>query len=106
SRRRVELARALARRPAVLLLDEPAAGLTDAEKTDLAARLRALAAEGTALLVVEHDMGFLLPLAGRVLCLDRGRPLYEGPPEGVRRDAAVIAAYLGDGPKPGFGDKA
>ncbi|CAO3430168.1 ABC transporter, permease protein 2 (cluster 4, leucine/isoleucine/valine/benzoate) / ABC transporter, ATP-binding protein 1 (cluster 4, leucine/isoleucine/valine/benzoate) [Azospirillum doebereinerae] len=103
SRRRVELARALARRPAVLLLDEPAAGLTDAEKADLAARLRALAAEGTALLVVEHDMGFLLPLAGWVLCLDRGRRLYEGPPEGVRRDAAVVAAYLGDGPKSGPG---
>ncbi|MBP2229341.1 branched-chain amino acid transport system permease protein [Azospirillum agricola] len=97
SRRRVELARALARRPAVLLLDEPAAGLTDSEKADLAARLRALAAEGVALLVVEHDMGFLLPLAGWVVCLDRGRTLYEGPPEGVRSDAAVVAAYLGGG---------
>ncbi|SMH60374.1 branched-chain amino acid ABC transporter ATP-binding protein/permease [Azospirillum agricola] len=97
SRRRVELARALARRPSVLLLDEPAAGLTDSEKADLAVRLRALAAEGVALLVVEHDMGFLLPLAGRVVCLDRGRTLYEGPPEGVRSDAAVVAAYLGGG---------
>ncbi len=97
SRRRVELARALARRPALLLLDEPAAGLTDVEKADLAVRLRTLAAEGVALLVVEHDMGFLLPLAGWVVCLDRGRILYEGPPDGVRRDAAVIAAYLGGG---------
>nr|WP_247887189.1 branched-chain amino acid ABC transporter ATP-binding protein/permease [Azospirillum sp. SYSU D00513] len=96
-RRRVELARALARRPGLLLLDEPAAGLTDAEKADLAGHLRAAAAEGTAVLVVEHDMGFLLPLAGRVLCLDQGRLLYEGPPEGVRRDPAVVAAYLGEG---------
>ncbi|QCN93893.1 ATP-binding cassette domain-containing protein [Azospirillum argentinense] len=96
-RRRVELARALARQPAVLLLDEPAAGLTDGEKTELAGHLRAIAATGTALLVVEHDMGFLLPLAGHVLCLDQGRPLYAGPPEGVRNDPAVVAAYLGEG---------
>ncbi|MCW2237397.1 branched-chain amino acid ABC transporter ATP-binding protein/permease [Azospirillum canadense] len=95
-RRRVELARALARQPAVLLLDEPAAGLTDAEKADLAGHLRAIAAAGTALLVVEHDMGFLLPLAGHVLCLDQGRTLYDGPPAGVRGDAAVVAAYLGE----------
>ncbi len=95
SRRRVELARALARRPAVLLLDEPAAGLTDQEKAELAGRLHALAAEGMAILVVEHDMGFLLPLAGWVVCLDRGRVLYDGPPDGVRHDAAVVAAYLG-----------
>ncbi|MBK3737561.1 ATP-binding cassette domain-containing protein, partial [Azospirillum brasilense] len=96
-RRRVELARALARQPAVLLLDEPAAGLTDGEKAELAGHLRAIAATGTALLVVEHDMGFLLPLVGHVLCLDQGRPLYAGPPEGVRSDPAVVAAYLGEG---------
>ncbi|WP_245987066.1 ABC transporter permease subunit [Azospirillum thermophilum] len=100
-RRRVDLARALARRPAVLLLDEPAAGLTDGEKAELAALLRGVAAEGTALLVVEHDMGFLLPLAGHVLCLDQGRLLYAGPPEGVRRDPAVVAAYLGTGRRGG-----
>ena len=96
-RRRVELARALARQPAVLLLDEPAAGLTDGEKAELAGHLRAIAATGTALLVVEHDMGFLLPLAGHVLCLDQGRTLYAGPPDGVRKNPAVVAAYLGEG---------
>ena len=96
-RRRVELARALARQPSVLLLDEPAAGLTDAEKADLATHLRAIAATGTALLVVEHDMGFLLPLAGHVLCLDQGRILYDGSPGGVRDDPAVVTAYLGEG---------
>ncbi|WP_372399472.1 ATP-binding cassette domain-containing protein [Azospirillum sp. HJ39] len=94
-RRRVELARAVVRRPAVLMLDEPAAGLTDGEKAELAALLRELAGEGMAILLVEHDMGFLLPLAGRVLCLDRGWVIYDGPADGVRRDAAVIAAYLG-----------
>ncbi|KAA0594723.1 branched-chain amino acid transport system permease protein [Azospirillum lipoferum] len=94
-RRRVELARALVRRPVVLLLDEPAAGLTDGEKADLAALLRDLAGEGMAILLVEHDMGFLLPLAGRVLCLDRGRVIYDGPAGGVRHDPVVAAAYLG-----------
>ncbi|KAA0572313.1 ATP-binding cassette domain-containing protein [Azospirillum sp. Sh1] len=94
-RRRVELARALVRRPVVLLLDEPAAGLTDGEKADLADLLRELAGEGMAILLVEHDMGFLLPLAGRVLCLDRGRVIYDGPAGEVRRDSAVATAYLG-----------
>lgn len=94
-RRRVELARALVRRPAVLLLDEPAAGLTDGEKAELATLLRELAGEGMAILLVEHDMGFLLPLAGRVLCLDRGRVIYDGPAGGVRRNPAVATAYLG-----------
>ncbi|WP_377810897.1 ATP-binding cassette domain-containing protein [Azospirillum sp. A29] len=94
-RRRVELARSLVRRPAVLLLDEPAAGLTDGEKAELADLLCELAQEGVAILLVEHDMGFLLPLAGRVLCLDRGRVIYDGPAGGVRRDPAVAAAYLG-----------
>ncbi|PWC84930.1 ABC transporter ATP-binding protein [Azospirillum sp. TSH100] len=94
-RRRVELARALVRRPAVLLLDEPAAGLTDGEKAELASLLRNLAGEGMAILLVEHDMGFLLPLSGRVLCLDRGRAIYDGPAGCVRHDPAVAAAYMG-----------
>lgn len=94
-RRRVELARALARQPAVLLLDEPAAGLTDAEKGELAVCLRALAAEGLGILLVEHDMGFLLPLATHVIVLDQGRTLYGGSPQGVRGDPRVVAAYLG-----------
>lgn len=94
-RRRVELARALVRRPAVLLLDEPAAGLTDGEKAELAVLLRDLAGEGMAILLVEHDMGFLLPLAGHVLCLDRGRVIYDGSAGDVRRDPTVTTAYLG-----------
>ncbi|MGQ9370962.1 branched-chain amino acid ABC transporter ATP-binding protein/permease [Azospirillum sp. A39] len=96
-RRRVELARAVAREPSVLLLDEPAAGLTDAEKADLAARIAAVAGAGTAVLVVEHDMDFLLPLVDRVVCLVQGRVLFDGPPAAVADDPAVVAAYLGEG---------
>src|SRR5205085_5841592 len=94
-RRGVELARALALAPSVLLLDEPAAGLDEAERQALAARLRAIAATGIGMLVIEHDLGFLLALAGRVVCLDRGRVVAEGAPESVRRDPAVIEAFLG-----------
>jgi branched-chain amino acid transport system permease protein len=95
-RRRIELARALALEPTVLLLDEPASGLTPAEQEDLARRLRALASEGLALLVVEHNMPFLLGLADRVACLDDGRLIAAGVPAEIRRDKAVIAAYLGE----------
>jgi branched-chain amino acid transport system permease protein len=94
-RRAVEFARALARQPAAMLLDEPAAGLTEAEQADLARRLRSAADSGIAVLIVEHNMPFLLPLADRILCLDEGRIIAEGTPDSIRRDPAVIAAYLG-----------
>jgi branched-chain amino acid transport system permease protein len=95
TRRRVEIARAMALDPAILLLDEPAAGLSGREQRDLARLLRDLAAERVGLLVVEHDLGFLLPLADRVVCLAEGRVIADGPPEAVRHDPAVLAAYLG-----------
>jgi branched-chain amino acid transport system permease protein len=94
-RRAVELARALARQPLIMLLDEPAAGLTEAEQADLARRLRSAASDGVAVLIVEHNMPFLLPLADRILCLDEGSTIAEGTPDIVRRDPAVVAAYLG-----------
>jgi branched-chain amino acid transport system permease protein len=94
-RRRVDLLRALARRPSVLLLDEPAAGLTHEEREQTAALIRAATAAGTAVLLVEHDMGFLTPLCRRVLCLDRGRLIYDGSATGLRDDAAVRVAYFG-----------
>lgn len=99
-RRKIEIARALALSPRLLLLDEPAAGLTPAEMTDLAARLRGLSAQGIALLVVEHNMTFLLPLADRVVCLEGGAMIADGSPQEIRRNAAVLAAYLGTEPAP------
>jgi branched-chain amino acid transport system permease protein len=98
-RRRVEIAGALALRPALLLLDEPAAGLDGAEQDDLARILAALAADGLGLLVIEHNMTFLMGLAQRIVCLDRGRVIAVGDSAAIRRDPAVLAAYLGMPPE-------
>lgn len=100
-RRQVDLARAAAQEPAVLLLDEPAAGLSAAEQEALALQLRRLAGAGMTVLVVEHNMPFLLPLVDRLCCLDAGRVIASGAPDAVRRDPKVAAAYLGIGPEPG-----
>lgn len=93
--RLVEIARALCLHPKLLLLDEPAAGLRHGEKQALAELLRQLRAEGTGILLVEHDMGFVMNLADHVVVLDFGRKIAEGQPAVVKADPAVVAAYLG-----------
>ena len=93
--RLVEIARAWALEPELLILDEPAAGLNEAEQAALGQRLAELAASGVALLVIEHDMGFLMPLAGRMICLDSGRVIATGNPAEIRSDPGVRKAYLG-----------
>jgi branched-chain amino acid transport system permease protein len=91
----VEIARALCLDPVLMLLDEPAAGLRHAEKAELAALLRRLRAEDVAILLVEHDMEFVMGLVDRLVVMDFGTKLAEGSAEQVRRDPAVIEAYLG-----------
>ncbi len=82
----------------MLLLDEPAAGMSAAERSRLAGVLRALAGNGVAVLLVEHDMRLVGAVADRVTVLDQGRVLAVGTPEQVRRDPAVRRAYLGGTP--------
>jgi sulfate-transporting ATPase len=98
-RRLLAIARAVATRPSVLLLDEPAAGLGDVETAELAHLVRRLADEwGMAVLLVEHDMAFVMSVCDTLVVLDFGRTISEGIPAAVRRDPAVVAAYLGDDP--------
>ena len=91
----VEIARALCLDPVMLLLDEPAAGLRHNEKVELAALLRRLRGEGVTILLVEHDMEFVMGLVERLVVMDFGTKLAEGSAEQVRNDPRVIEAYLG-----------
>ena len=94
-RRRVEIARALAGGPHLLVLDEPAAGLAPEEQAEIAQILRTLAGSGLAILVIDHNLEFLQPLATRLACLDAGRLIADGPRDDVLANDAVQAAYFG-----------
>jgi branched-chain amino acid transport system permease protein len=95
TQRILEIARALAADPVLLVLDEPAAGLRRREKQALAALLRRLRDEGVTILIVEHDMDFVMKLVDRLVVMNFGQKLVEGAPAAVRADERVQAAYLG-----------
>ena len=93
--KRLEIARALAGEPEMILLDEPAAGLNPTEAREIARLIKQLAARGTTVVLVEHNMHLVMGVSDHVLVLDYGRRLAEGTAEEVRRDPSVIEAYLG-----------
>jgi branched-chain amino acid transport system ATP-binding protein len=95
--RRLEIARALATRPKLLLLDEPAAGMNSAEKQQLMDEILKLGEEGVSMLIIEHDMRFIMGLCKEIAVLNFGRLIAQGSPEQIRADPRVIEAYLGRG---------
>jgi branched-chain amino acid transport system ATP-binding protein len=95
NQRRLEIARALAVQPKLLLLDEPAAGMNPAEKRDLASLIQAIRGRGITVLLIEHDMGLVMSICDTIAVLDFGKKIAEGTAEDVRSSTEVIEAYLG-----------
>jgi branched-chain amino acid transport system ATP-binding protein len=97
AQRRLEIARALATRPKVLLLDEPAAGMNDTETDELMEMIRRLRGEfGVTILLIEHDMGLVMGICERIIVLDHGLTIAEGAPDEIKRHPEVLKAYLGE----------
>jgi ABC-type branched-subunit amino acid transport system ATPase component len=93
--RRLEIARALATKPQLLCLDEPAAGFTPAEKIELMELIRKIRDQGYTVLLIEHDMSLVMGVTDRIVVLDFGRVIATGTPSEVQDNPAVVAAYLG-----------
>jgi branched-chain amino acid transport system ATP-binding protein len=93
--RKLELARALATEPRLLLLDEPVAGMNTGEKVDLMSEIENIKARGYTIFMIEHDMRFVMGLCDRIAVLNFGRIIAEGEPDEIRRNPMVIEAYLG-----------
>ncbi len=96
AQRRLEIARALATDPLLLLLDEPAAGMNPQETQELIALIRLISSEGKAILLIEHDMKLVMALSHRIYVMDYGKKIAEGVPEEIRANPEVIKAYLGE----------
>jgi branched-chain amino acid transport system ATP-binding protein len=96
-RKYLEIARALATGPKLLILDEPAAGLNDTETADLAVFLQSLVGDGLTILLVEHDMSLVMSICHRVIVLASGAKIADHPPDAVRRNPQVLESYLGTG---------
>jgi len=96
AQRKLEIARALATEPALLLLDEPAAGMNPQETAELVGLIQDIAGDGQAVLLIEHDMKLVMRLSQRIYVMDYGRRIACGPPAAIRANPAVIKAYLGE----------